>query len=250
MLKFRLLKWFRKIHKWIGVYVGILTTIWLVEMIVLPPIFNPGLPVVDGPPLTAQYTTSAPLSLQQALQSFMDQQPGGIASVAELDEMAYLPANGVYRFAVKERFLEWYVEAKTGKILKYGFDSNRFLTEKSMLAWLHPFVAKVVKAPFELLFIFLAVTGLYIVFHPRKKQVNRLKTGSLLDMAPGEKRCLKGVSDVALMGRLAAVGILPGTSIQMIRIRNGGPVVILVRYTYLALGRDIGARIMMSREAA
>lgn len=249
MITRRLLRWSRKLHKWIGVYIGILTAIWLVEMIMLPPIFNSGLPVVDGPPLTAQYT-SAPLSLQQALQSFMDQQPDGIASAAELDEMAYLPGNGVYRFAVKERFLEWYVEAGTGKILEYGFDSNRFLMKKGMLGWVHPFVSKVFKASFELLFIFLAITGLYIVFHPRKKQVNRSKTGSLLDMAPGEKRCLKGVSDIALMGRLAAVGILPGVPIQMIRIRNRGPVVILVRHTCLALGRDIGARVMMSKEAA
>lgn len=249
MITRQLLRWSRKLHKWIGVYIGILTMIWLVEMIVLPPIFNPGLPVVDGPPSTPQYT-SAPLSLQQALQSFMDQQPDGIASVAELDEMAYLPGNGVYRFAVKERFLEWYVEAKTGKILKYGFDSNRFLTEKGMFGWVHPFASKVVKAPFDLLFIFLAVTGLYIIFYPRKKKIHRLKTGSLLDMAPGEKRCLKRVSDIALMGRLAAVGILPGTSIRMIRIRNRGPVVILVRHTCLALGRDIGAKVMMSREAA
>jgi Fe2+ transport system protein FeoA len=249
MITRQLLRWSRKLHKWIGVYIGILTAIWLVEMIVLPPIFNPGLPVVDGPPSTPQYT-SAPLSLQQALQSLMDQEPDGIASVAELDEMAYLPGNGVYRFAVKDRFLEWYVEAKTGKILKYGFDSNRFLTEKSMLGWLHPVVSKIVKTPFELLFVFLAVTGLYVVFYPRKKKINRLRTGSLLDMAPGEKRYLKEVSDVALMCRLAAVGILHGVPIQMIRIRNRGPVVILVRHTCLALGRDIGARVMMSMEAA
>jgi Fe2+ transport system protein FeoA len=180
----------------------------------------------------------------------MDQQPDGIASAAELDEMAYLQANGVYRFAVKERFLEWYVEARTGKILKYGFDSNRFFMEKGMLGWVHPVVSKVVKAPFELLFIFLAVTGLYIIFYPRKKKIHRLKTGSLLDMASGENRCFMGVSDVALMGRLAAVGILPGTSIRMLRIRSSGPVVILARHTCLALGRDIGARIMVSREAA
>jgi hypothetical protein len=94
MITRQLLRWSRKLHKWIGVYVGILTAIWLVEMVVLPLIFNPGLPVVEGPPLTAQYT-SAPLSLQQALQSFMDQQPEGIASAVELDEMAYLPGNGV-----------------------------------------------------------------------------------------------------------------------------------------------------------
>jgi len=249
MITRRLLRWLRKLHKWIGVYIGILTAIWLVEMIVLPPIFNPGLPVVDGPPATSQ-GYSAPLSLQHALQSFMDQQPDGIASADELDEMAYLPVNGVYRFAVKERFLEWYIEARTGKILKYGFDSNRLVMKKGMLGWVHPVVSKVVRTPFKLLFIFLAITGLYIVFHPRKKQVNRSRTGSLLDMAPGEKRCLKGVSDVALMGRLAAVGLFPGVPIQMLRIRNRGPVVILVRHTCLALGRDIGARIMMSREAA
>lgn len=245
----RFLRWSRKFHKWIGIYIGILTMIWLVEMLVLPLIFNPGLPRVDGPPATAQ-GDSAPLSLQQALQSFMDQQPDGIASVAELDEMAYLPGNGIYRFAIRERFLEWYVEAETGKILKYGFDSDRFLMEKGMLGWVHPVVTKVVKAPFEFLFIFMAITGLYIVFHPRKKRVNRLRTGSLLDMVPGEKRCFMRVSDVALMGRLAAVGLLPGTSIQMIRIRNRGPIVISVRHTYLALGRDIGARVIMSREAA
>ena len=94
MITRRLLPWSRKLHKWIGVYIGILTAIWSVEMIVLPPIFNPGLSVVDGPPSTAQYG-SVPLSLQQAMQSFMDKQSDGIASVAELDEMAYLPANGV-----------------------------------------------------------------------------------------------------------------------------------------------------------
>ena len=248
MIARRLLRWSRKLHKWVGVYIGILTMIWLVEMMALPLMFNPGLPTVDGSPATTQ-GDSAPLSLQQALQSLMDQQPDSIDSAAELDEMAYLPENGVYRFAVRERFLEWYVEAGTGKILKYGFDSNRFLMEKGMLGWVHPVVAKVVKAPFELLFIFLAITGLYIVFHPHKKKINRLKTGSLLDMAPGEKRCFMGVLEVALMGRLAAVGLLPGASIQMIRIRNRGPVVISVRHTCLALGRDIGARIIMSREA-
>jgi len=211
--------------------------------------FNPGLPTVDGPPATAQ-GDSAPLSLQNALQSFIDQQPEGIASAAELDEMAYLPGNGVYRFAIKERFLEWYVEAKTGKMLKYGFDSNRFLMEKGMLGWVHPFVTRLVKTPFEFLFIFLAITGLYIVFYPRKKKKNRLRTGCLLDMAPGEKLSFMGVSEVTLMGRLAAVGLLPGVPIQMLRIRNRGPVVILVRHTCLALGRDIGARVMMSREAA
>ena len=249
MIARRFLRWSRKLHKWVGVYIGILTVVWLVEMTALPLMFNPGLPTVDGSPATTQ-GDRAPLSLQNALQSFMDQQPDGIASATELDEMTYLPGKGVYRFAVKGRFVEWYVEAKTGKILKYGFDSNRLFMEKGMFGWVHPVVSKVVKAPFEFLFIFLAITGLYIVFYPRKKRITHSKTGSLLDMAPGEKRCLMGVSDLALMGRLATVGILPGTSIQMIRIRNRGPVIISVRHTCLALGRNIGARIKIEGEEA
>ena len=171
----RLLRWSRKIHKWIGVYIGILTIIWLVEMIVLPPIFNPGLPVVDVPPSVAQ-DHSASLSLHHALQLFMDQQPDGIDSLDELDEMTYLPGNGIYRFVIKDRFLEWYVDSKTGKILEFGFNSNCFLTENGMLGWIHPVISKTIRATFEFSFVLIAITGLYMVFYPRKKHGQRLKS--------------------------------------------------------------------------
>lgn len=246
MFRTKLLKWCRKLHKWIGVYVSILTAIWLVEMVGLPTVFNHGLPTVgDGPPSSLQYGSVPPLSLEQALQFFMDQQPDGIDSAADLDEIAYLPANGVFRFAIKEFYLEWYVEAKTGKILKYGFDSNRFVMEKGMLGWVHPVVAKVVRVPFEFLFIFLAITGCYVVFYPRRKK--KKQTGSVLDMTPGESRYFKEIKNTSLMGRLAAVGLLPGVKIQVIRSSGKGPVVIGVRKTYLALGRDIAAQIMISK---
>ena len=173
MITRRLLRWSRKFHKWIGVYIGILTIIWLVEMIVLPPIFNPGLPVIDGP--HAAQGRSASLSLQHALQLFMDQQPDGIASLDELDEVTYLPGNGIYRFAVKECFLEWYMDSKTGKMLEFGFNSNRFLTENGMLGWIHPVISKTIRVTFEFSFILIAITGLYMVFYPRKKHGQRLK---------------------------------------------------------------------------
>ena len=93
MFRTKLLKWSSKLHKWVGIYISILTVIWLVEMMVLPSVFNSGLPTVDdGSPSSIRYGRAPPLSLQQALQSFMDQQPEGITSAAELDEMAYLPA--------------------------------------------------------------------------------------------------------------------------------------------------------------
>lgn len=47
MFRTKLLKWSRKLHKWVGIYISILTVIWLVEMMVLPSVFNSGLPTVD-----------------------------------------------------------------------------------------------------------------------------------------------------------------------------------------------------------
>ncbi len=166
----RLLRWSRKLHKWVGLYVGGLAAIWIVEIIALPFLFHQGLPVVDGTPPSIQHKAAPPISLQQALKVFMEQQPKGIRSVAELDEMTYLPQKGLYRFATKQTCLEWYLEAKTGRILHYGFNARRFVTEKGMLGWAHPVVGRGVKAPFSLLFFFLTVTGCWIVLAPRRKK--------------------------------------------------------------------------------
>ncbi|PIE71529.1 MAG: hypothetical protein CSA22_01500 [Deltaproteobacteria bacterium] len=171
MMANRLLRWSRKYHQWVGLYVAILAMIWMVEMIALPFIFNPGLPTLDDTPPALEQDATAPISLQQALKIFMAQQPKGITSTAALDEMTYLPKKGVYRFANRTQFLVWYLDAKTGRILQYGFDSNRFVTEKGMLGWAHPVVAKAVRlVPFDFLFIFLTVTGCWIVFAPRRKK--------------------------------------------------------------------------------
>ena len=116
--------------------------------------------------------------------------------------------------------------------------------EKGMLGWIHPVVTRVVKTPFEFLFIFLAITGCYVVFYPRRKK--KRQTGSVLDMAPGESRFFKEIRNITLMGRLAAVGLLPGVEIQIIRNGGKGPVVIAARKTFLALGRDIAGQIMIS----
>lgn len=167
----KLLKRSRKLHKWVGVYVSILTVIWIVEMIMLPLMFNQGLPLINTPPSsTRQYGSTPPISMQQALQLFMEQHPDGLVSVTELDKMTYLPQKGVYLFANERQFLEWYLEAETGRILEYGFSSSRFVMEKGMLGWIHPVVTKIVKAPFDFLFIFLAVSGCYITLYSRRKK--------------------------------------------------------------------------------
>lgn len=177
MTRVRLLTWSRKLHKWIGIYVSILTVIWLAEMVVLPVVFNPGAPVMHGAPPSTEQHENVSLSFEQVLQAFMSRQPSGIDSVDEFDEISYLPKNGVYRFVVRERCLEWYVEAGTGEIVTYGFNANRFLMSKSMLGWVHPMVAEIIRAPFELLFVVLVVTGCYVVFYPKQRKRKGVKAG-------------------------------------------------------------------------
>ncbi len=174
MMANRLLRWSRKLHKWLGLYVAILALIWLVEMLVLPFLFSQGLPTIDKTPPAIPHDAAPPISLEQALNIFIEQQPKGIASITELDEMTYLPQKGVYRFAIRENFVEWYLEAQTGIILQYGFDENRCIREKGMLGWAHPVVTKAVRIiPFDFLFIFLTVTGCWIVLYPSWKKKKR-----------------------------------------------------------------------------
>lgn len=169
-LAVKLLRWSRGLHKWVGVYVSILTVIWLAEMVVLPFVFNPGVPVMHGTLPSTEQHENVSLSFEQVLQAFMSRQPSGIDSVNEFDEISYLPKNGVYRFVVREKCLEWYVDAGTAEVLAYGFNANRFLMSKSMLGWVHPVVAEIIRAPFELLFVVLAVTGCYLVLYRGQKK--------------------------------------------------------------------------------
>lgn len=169
----KLLIWSRKLHKWIGVYVSVLTVIWLTEMAVLPAVFNPGLPVIPDAVPSRVGGEKRSLSFEQVQQIFMKHRPSGIDSVAQLDEISYLPKKGVYRFAVREGFLEWYVDAKSGEIIDYGFNENRFVMSKSMFGWLHPAIAGIIRAPFELLFVVLVLTGCHVVCYPWLKKSRR-----------------------------------------------------------------------------
>jgi|LGOV01.1.fsa_nt_gb Fe2+ transport system protein FeoA len=73
--------------------------------------------------------------------------------------------------------------------------------------------------------------------------------GNLLSANPGEEIYLKGIEGKGLIGRLAALGLLPGIKLKMIRKRRHGPVLILVQKTRIALGRDIAQRVLIGREA-
>ena len=72
--------------------------------------------------------------------------------------------------------------------------------------------------------------------------------GNLLSADPGEDIYLKGIKGKGLIGRLAALGLLPGIKFTIIRKRRHGPVLILVQKTRIALGRDIAERVLVGRE--
>lgn len=81
-------------------------------MMGLPAAMNPGFPVLNRAQWAVISPENQPIALEQALQSLIDQQLDDLSSPAKLDKMAYLPIKCVYRFAIRERYLEWYVEAK------------------------------------------------------------------------------------------------------------------------------------------
>ena len=72
---------------------------------------------------------------------------------------------------------------------------------------------------------------------------------NLLSVVPGEEIYLKGIEGKSLIGRLAALGLFPGIKLTMIRRREHGPVLILVRKTRIALGRDIAEKVLIAKEA-
>lgn len=166
-------KWSRTIHRWVGLYMAIIVTIYFVETLALPPTFGAGLPNIDGKPPTqavAENTRSI-LSIEQVNQAFISQQPAGIDSFDEVDAITYLPDAKMYHIENRKRFFEWYVDARSGEILKYGFNTAMFLEEKGVLGWLSPIVHDIIELPFLAILLTLASSGVYLFvspFLPRK----------------------------------------------------------------------------------
>jgi len=77
-----------------------------------------------------------------------------------------------------------------------------------------------------------------------------VKEGVALSTIPqGERARLVGVeAGQGLRARLAAMGLVPGTEVLMISNRGGGPAVVEVRGTRLALGRGMAGRIKVKRD--
>jgi hypothetical protein len=165
-------KWSRKIHRWIGLYFALVVLIYTIEAFTLPSVFSAGLPIVDGfPPVSVVKNQDRLLSIEQATQVFARQHPQGV-SLNEIDEIAYLPKAGVYRFGNTERFFEWYIDASSGELLKYGFKADLFLEEHNLLGWWQPWIHKFIEFPMLLLLVTLAISGVYLFAVPFMSKKN------------------------------------------------------------------------------
>ncbi|AFY30706.1 PepSY domain-containing protein [Calothrix sp. PCC 7507] len=161
-------RWSRTIHRWVGLYFAVVIGIYLIEIIALPPAFSSGLPIVDGKPptqITSEPTTPL-LSLEQASQAFISLHPKGVNTLKDIDEIAYVPSLGMYRFENQKKLFEWYIDAYSGKLLKYGFNSVDFLEHRGLLGWFAPWIHNLIEMSFLFFMATLAVSGVYLFIYP------------------------------------------------------------------------------------
>jgi hypothetical protein len=159
-------RWSRTIHRWIGLYFAVIVLLYFSEFFILPAVYSDGLPTVDGTPPIHEAVGHNRLSLEQASQALIQQNPPGVDSMDEIEAISYLPKEGLYRFENRDRYFEWYIDAQTGELLKYGFKTDVFLEDKGILGWLSPTLHTVIEFPMLLLLVSLAISGVYLFAMP------------------------------------------------------------------------------------
>lgn len=84
----------------------------------------------------------------------------------DIDAISYLPHSGLYQFEDRDLYFEWYLDAQTGELLKYGFKTDLFLEDKGILGWLNPTLHTIIEFPMLLLLVLLAISGIYLFVMP------------------------------------------------------------------------------------
>ncbi|HHP7245978.1 MAG TPA: hypothetical protein ACFE0H_14960 [Elainellaceae cyanobacterium] len=173
----RLSNGFRALHRWLGLGVVILTVVWVVEAIALPPILGAGSPTIDNRlPMSTVADEVPTFSLQQATQVLLNHHLEGIDSVNKIDAITYFPNQNIYQFKNQTRYFEGYINAQTGELLKYGFNAEDFLAQQGFLKWLHPWLGSLVQSISFLLTLILLISGFYLFLTPfRTKKARRNK---------------------------------------------------------------------------
>ncbi|MBF2098134.1 MAG: hypothetical protein IGQ88_07145 [Gloeomargaritaceae cyanobacterium C42_A2020_066] len=143
-----------------------LVIIYMSESFILPPLFGHGEPVLNAPPTEIRSSgNSQMISIEQVLRDTENSLAVNFEDKV-IDQIAYLPQQGLYRLSDTQNFLEWYIDSGDETLVSYGFRSDIFLEEKGLLGWLSPWVHQILEFPFLFLMATLAVSGIYLFVQP------------------------------------------------------------------------------------
>ncbi|MEM7717169.1 MAG: hypothetical protein AAF349_27075, partial [Cyanobacteria bacterium P01_A01_bin.68] len=92
--------------------------------------------------------------------------PPGLNSEDEIDEITFFTTAKIYRFSNSDKLYEWYIDASTGEIVKYGFNVTDFLELKGLLGWLYPWIHNTIEFSFLFFMTTLGITGVYLFIYP------------------------------------------------------------------------------------
>ena len=238
------LKWSRKLHKWLGIYVAILTIIWVAELVLLPLVYT--VDKVENPRASIARLASTSVDTVSLPELLHRLQTGIYGSYGSNMEISYFPRDKKYVVRDRDSFVTSEISAETGIILSRQLDSNNLFTKKSGLGWANERVGRIIKAPFEISFVILAITGVYLVVFPylRRKQVCR---EGILGLKPEERFRFMGTHHSGNMARIAALGLLPGVNATVMRISHRGPVILSARNTRIAVARNVAASFLFEK---
>ena len=241
------LKWSRKLHKWLGIYVALLTVIWIGELILLPITY----PVdrVQESRVQPGHEAMMPTERMAWGELLGRLDAGEYGSLSSNVEISYFPRDGKYVVRDWDAFSVSTIDAADGRLLGRELDGNALFARKSGLVWLDEAVGAIAKAPFEVSFIILAVTGIYLVVFPYLRRKKALAEG-ILGLSPGDRFRFESTRHPEDMARIAALGLLPGVNATVMRIPRRGPVVLSARSTRIAVARNVAASFLFERVEA
>ena len=166
-IKQRISNGFRRLHRWLGLSVVILTLIWGIEALALPPLLAADSPQIDNRlPMSTVVDAVPPFSRQQATQALLNQHLEGIGTVSEIDAITYFPKLNIYQFKNQTQHIEGYINAQTGELLKYGFNTEAFLAQQGLLKWLHAGLGNLIQVVSLLVTLTVVISGSYLFLNP------------------------------------------------------------------------------------
>lgn len=219
------LRWNRKIHLWVGLYMVAITLIWLLELLVLPYFYSP-----RAFPLP-QKTLAALIPDFESRQADGQKDILGKSTAATLN---YDFASQKYIITANDGISYMTIDGDTKEIAGPFIDHSMLFSKYSALGWLHPRIQQLFRFPFELSFIILSITG-FIIYWKDKKKIRSLNK-ILHEDTP---YIFTRIPDENIKIRFASLGIYHGTLVRIVRLPRRGPLILEIRNSHIAFGGKV-----------